>query len=371
MFSFPSIGLAEVFILVGCAGGVLLIGAIVVAVIVMREKQGGDPLNEARASEKRGGAMPTRLRYILFAFALLIALGVFFVLDFVADVSIYVRFVAAYAAFWVLAGALLLQGTALRYKLLILVVFLAMLWAVRFIDWNSRKPFVKDLYRVQEGMTEAQVERIMGPYIEEAILPVSLSNKGDEADEPTLGSKVFYRHTDKSWGSSEWGVVTFEDGRVVQAEFIGAGFSSRSTPPGANVAGGGVGQTSYVFLRWKEGLALMMWHDFVKSSAGKGTGSTADPIYQYRGHAESLNGRRFGWEVQTVDGRVALFTIDGTRYDPADGALFIVTTENGKTEVRQLDRDLSGVQSDRESIIAFARGDPDVTRFVGEALNAP
>jgi len=29
-----------------------------------------------------------------------------------------------------------------------------------------------------------------------------------------------YRHTNEGWGNSDWGVVTFEDGRVVQTEFM-------------------------------------------------------------------------------------------------------------------------------------------------------
>jgi hypothetical protein len=49
--------------------------------------------------------------------------------------------------------------------------------------------------------------------------------------------------------------------------------------------------------------------------------------------------------VQTADGKTALFTIDNTSYDLADGALFLITTEDGQAEVQQLQRDLSGVQS--------------------------
>jgi hypothetical protein len=35
---------------------------------------------------------------------------------------------------------------------------------IRTINWNSRKPFLRDLYRIKEGMTAAQVEQIMGNY---------------------------------------------------------------------------------------------------------------------------------------------------------------------------------------------------------------
>jgi hypothetical protein len=41
---------------------------------------------------------------------------------------------------------------------------------------------------------------------------------------------------------------------------IFSGCAPRSTPPGADLAVGQVEQESYVFLHWKEGLRLMIWH---------------------------------------------------------------------------------------------------------------
>jgi hypothetical protein len=275
-------------------------------------------------------------------------------------VSIYLRFVAVYAAFWILIGGLLLRGSSMRVRLLILALFSVAVASVHFINWNSRKPFLKDFYRLQEGMTEAQVDGIMGDYIKETDLPPLPLGEAPEAVEA-----VVYRHTDEGWGESDWGVVAFKGGRVAQAELFNFGFSSRSTPPGADAAGGSLEQASYIFLRWKEGLAVMMWHDFLESGRGSGSGSTTDPIYQYQGWAESSDGRRFEWEVQTADGKTALFKIDDTSYDLADGRLFIVTIKDGKTQVRQLDRDLSNVQTDRESIVTFAKNDPDVAEFAG------
>ena len=100
-------------------------------------------------------------------------------------------------------------------------------------------------------------------------------------------------------------------------------------------------------------------------ASSRGSGSTGDPIYWYQGYTESPGGHRFDWEVQTADGKTALFDIDGTRYDLTAGRLFIVMTQDGKTLVRQLDRDLSRVQTNRESIVAFAKSDPDVAGFAG------
>jgi len=359
----PSIGLAEILILASCGGLALLVGVIVAALILAQRKTRDTPLDAAGASETdQGESRPaTRLRYVLLAVLLLIALGILIALDIFASVSIYLRFVAVYAAFWVLVGGLLLRDSPVRHKLVILAIFVAAVASILFINWNSRKPFLKDFRRLQEGMTEAQVDGVMGRYIVETDLPPLPLGGGTVAVDA-----VVYRHTDESWGKSDWGVVAFEDGRVAQTELFSFGLSSRSTPPGANMAGGGLGQARYVFLQWKEGLEIMIWHDVLGGSGeGKGSGSTTDPIYRYQGYAESSDGRRFDWEVQTADGKTALFKIDDTRYDLADGRLFLVTTRGGRTEVRQLDRDLSGVQPDWESIVVFAKSDPDVAEFAG------
>jgi len=109
----------------------------------------------------------------------------------------------------------------------------------------------------------------------------------------------------------------------------------------------------------------MIWHDIPESYIGGGSGSTADPIYRYHGHAESPDGRCFDVDVRTLDGKTAQFKIDNTIYDLPDGALFLITTTSGKAEVKQLQRDLAGVQPDRDSIVAFANSDPDVAKFTG------
>jgi hypothetical protein len=149
--------------------------------------------------------------------------------------------------------------------------------------------------------------------------------------------------------------------------FSGCASPATSMPPGADVDLGAFEQTSYTFLRWKEGLAIMIWHDFVLDSADNhGPRSTTDPVYRAEGYAESKRGHRLEWKAHTTDGKTAQFWIDNVPYDLADGTLFIVTTANGELEITQLQRDLSGVQPDRESCLAFAQSDPDLARFVSD-----
>lgn len=200
------------------AGLLLLIGATIVLVVLKRWSDG-----DARPWDSDGsGAKSARLQYVFLALTLWIALSVFLILDLGLGlaVSLYPGFVAVYAAFWVLVGALLLHGRPLREKALILLLFLLVVFSVRFVDWNSRKPFLRDLYSIKEGMTPAQVRRIMGDYMTGGGRPIDSPETEFDARGEILTGTVTYRHTNEGWGDSDWGVVTFENGRVVKIDFL-------------------------------------------------------------------------------------------------------------------------------------------------------
>jgi len=207
-------------ILPGIAGLVLLIGSVVVAFIVTNWKKSDPRSKDTNMNGDKTGKR-TKLRYVLLVLLFWIALSVFLILDFVFTVSLYVRFVAIYAAFWVLVGALLLWGRPLREELLILALFVIVLFSVRFIDWHSRKPFLRDLYSIKEGMTPAQVDQIMGGYMKGHYGGPPGSHTQYEFDEQgdVVTGGVTYRHTNEGWGNSDWGTVTFENGRVVYTRF--------------------------------------------------------------------------------------------------------------------------------------------------------
>jgi hypothetical protein len=127
---------------------------------------------------------------------------------------------------------------------------------------------------------------------------------------------------------------------------------------------GSVAQGGYLFLRWQEGLEVMIWHDLSGEGTGHSAGFAAGGLYIERGAARSDDGRRLGWEVQTRDGTMGEAHIGGGRYGLESGNLFLVTTRGGTTAVRQLDRDLSTVPLDHEGIVAFAWSDPDLATFL-------
>src|SRR5262245_1811971 len=127
------------------------------------------------------------------------------------------------------------------------------------------------------------------------------------------------------------------------------------------------GDRSMVFLRWKDGPAVMICSD-----TGGGTTSSRDSlsgppwVRKVEGFASSKDGRRFDWQLETADGRSVRCRVAGKEYDLAKGTLFLVKTRGGKTAVEQLSRDLSAVQAEVESCKQFARKDPAVSKLLGK-----
>lgn len=145
----------------------------------------------------------------------------------------------------------------------------------------------------------------------------------------------------------------------------GIGCEPSATPRGPNSTFGGVEQTSYLLLRWREGTSVMMWFD-AKQLTGGGSGSSGETTHRQSGSVTNSDGRRVEWNVETTDNTSITLEIDGTRYDLAQGTLFLVKTRS-QTQVQQLVRDLTTMEATREGCLALAETDPDVKDFVREA----
>jgi hypothetical protein len=146
--------------------------------------------------------------------------------------------------------------------------------------------------------------------------------------------------------------------------FLLAACSPASTPPGPDMAAGVYIQSGYEFYRWEEGLTLMMWFDGAKSSACSSSSSTSDPVFVLRCHAITRNDVRFDWLLKTEDGITADFSIDGQSFDLENGKLFLIRTSTGETEVLQIERNLSSVRPDADSITEFSLDDPVIQEFI-------
>lgn len=137
----------------------------------------------------------------------------------------------------------------------------------------------------------------------------------------------------------------------------------RTTPPGPSSSFGMVEpNTHFQFLLWEEGLAIMIVDNITDDHQSSGHGSTSDPVYRQTGSAESKEGDRYDWEIETTDGRTAELKINSIDYDIAKGAVFVIQMNGKQPTVDQLDLDLSEL-SDVADCRAFIKENRDVIKL--------
>jgi hypothetical protein len=148
---------------------------------------------------------------------------------------LYFLAAGAFAAGVIRRGPLRVQ----RARVCLVAAVVAIIIALYFVPWTSRKPFLRDLARVNPGMTESEVRRIMARYMEGSGWPALPG--GDTSNAPgtlsIVGSKstfstetspsgkiaiqnaLIFRHSNKGEFNSDWGIVSFSNGIVVSVEF--------------------------------------------------------------------------------------------------------------------------------------------------------
>jgi signal transduction histidine kinase len=119
-----------------------------------------------------------------------------------------------------------------------LVAVMAVTATLYFVEWTTRKPFLRDLDRIRVGMTEAEVRQIMGRYMEgtgwPAILgsstnaPGTLNIVGSDSQYSTetspsgqmvIRDSLVFRHSNDGAFNSDWGIISLSGGKVVSVEF--------------------------------------------------------------------------------------------------------------------------------------------------------
>jgi hypothetical protein len=171
---------------------------------------------------------------------------------------------------------------------------------------------------------------------------------------------------------------------------IGCG---KSNPRGqGKLQSAAIDGTGVTYIAYPDGIGLVVWKDFASTAReekqGEGPPRVKGRYYNVgpmsRGARSGQEGekfeeevsfsqiigqdaRRLSWHWETVDGKGGTVTIDDKKYDPRDGALFLISTRGGATQVRQLQRDLSAVKPDRASFERLAKEDAEIARFVQEA----
>ncbi len=154
-----------------------------------------------------------------------------------------------------------------------------------------------------------------------------------------------------------------------------AGCGSKTTPPGASFVYGQVHVPegfggSFLALRWKEGLSILLLDDIAAGHESSGSGSTEGPVWRGQGGAVAADGRQVSWRAETTNGITAAFFVNGQAYDPAQGTLFLIRTIGGQTNVMQQKRDLSGRCFDSADCELWLESDPTAAQFIRETANS-
>jgi hypothetical protein len=150
---------------------------------------------------------------------LMLLLAAFALFDYMAGVSLLWPWMLGLLAMGLGLGVLGTIDVPARPRGVVLLLFAVVFVGLRWVNWNSRKPFLRDLYSVRVGMTPSQVEAIMGKYLKGTGWPANTVADPSARGELTLPGTVVYRHTNEGWADSDWGMVEFAGGKVVRVEF--------------------------------------------------------------------------------------------------------------------------------------------------------
>lgn len=154
-----------------------------------------------------------------------------------------------------------------------------------------------------------------------------------------------------------------------------ASCAGKTTPPGASFVYGQIHVTegfggSFLALRWKEGLTILLVDDIAAGHESSGSGTTEGPKWRGQGGAVAADGRDVSWRAETTDGKTVSFFINGQVYDLAQGTLFLIRTTGGRTSVIQQKRDLAGRCSTSDDCELWLKNDPTVAQFIQETISS-
>ncbi len=126
---------------------------------------------------------------------------------------------------------------------------------------------------------------------------------------------------------------------------------------------GTIAQTKYAFHQWENSqwahkLKFMVWVDFNYDETTTERDATIKTV------ASHWDGRRIEWQLAVTDGNFTKLRINDSDYDPTKGTLFLVSTNGGTIQIRQLRAPLPEPGVELETCEAFAKSDPDVAKFI-------
>lgn len=142
------------------------------------------------------------------------SLALYLLLDIAVGVSLNPIISGGFAITALALSLFILDSLPARQRFVLAGLLISAVFAVRFVDWDSRKPFLRDFNQVQLGMTAEEVDQVMVGYIKHTSPFAAVSLRGE-----VQTGAVSYQHTTEGWGDSDIGQITFAGGRVVATTF--------------------------------------------------------------------------------------------------------------------------------------------------------
>ena len=100
-------------------------------------------------------------------------------------------------------------------------------------------------------------------------------------------------------------------------------------------------------------------------SGGGSSGSESCSGTIWQEYIQTSTGR-IDWSCQTRDGKRGQVRINGVHFDLEKGRVFLVSVRNGHSKIVQLERDISGVSTEKGSIESYVEKDPELSLFMEE-----
>jgi len=138
-----------------------------------------------------------------------VALTAFCLFERLLPVSVLPFSTGACGILWLLAGNWTMRRLRLQGRTTLLAIGLLISLGIRFVDWNTQKPFIRDLLSVRVGMTRPEVERIMGRYPRP-----EWSSSGEDSYHGIQPDDTIVYRPSHGVVYADWGVVKFTDGKV-------------------------------------------------------------------------------------------------------------------------------------------------------------
>jgi len=118
----------------------------------------------------------------------------------------------------------------------------------------------------------------------------------------------------------------------------------------------------------KPGVTLAFWSDL---PGEKSRGSSSSRQAEFDSQLAGAGDTKIDYHCETTDGQEARITIDGSSFNSRLGALFLISTAEGKTRIRQVKFDAVAIPTDMQKFREFAKSRPDLADFFRNKSGAP